>query len=42
MKGQIRVVTVSEHEHARVSEFKTMLEYKIMLTRVWNSANREI
>ena len=33
---------VSEHEHARVSEFKTMLEYEIMLTRVWKSAHREI
>ena len=30
-----------EHEHARVSEFKILLEFRIMLTRVSISAHEE-
>ena len=32
---------VSEHEHARVSEFNILLEFRIMLTRVSISAHEE-
>ena len=37
--GKTRVV--SEHEYARVSELKTMLEFKNMLARVGNYAHEE-